>query len=82
MILTEEIIDNLPYSKEKVIDKYIAQIGKEVHLLSKEFEAKGDKDALGSARCQINKKYGKWWRDRLVRKKIFHKNAFDGMLYF
>lgn len=81
-ILSEQFIDSLPYAKERVINKYIKQIGKEVYELSKKFEANGDTNALINARCEINKRYGKFWRERLNRKKIFDKRAFSKVPYY
>lgn len=80
--ITSEFIDNLPYTKEKIVDKYIAQITKEIYKLAKEFEASGDKNPLINARCEINKKYGKYWGERLISKMIYPKNSFPRMRYF
>jgi hypothetical protein len=81
--LTEEFIDSLPNTDEKIIDKYTKQISTELYHLSKEFEAKGDKNAHTNARCEINKKYGKFWRERLNFKKIYNSsNPFGKMSYY
>ena len=70
--LCEVFIDTLQYTDEKIIDKYTKQISTELYNLSKELEAKGDTNAHVNARCEINKKYGKFWRERLNIKKIYN----------
>ena len=64
-VLCDAFIDALPNTDEKIIDKYTKQISTELYHLSKEFEANGDTNAHVNARCEINKKYGKFWRERL-----------------
>lgn len=82
-VLSEEFIDNLPLTNEKIIDKYTKQISTELYHLSKEFEANGDTNAHVNARCEINKKYGKFWRERLNLKKIYNSpNPFGKMSYY
>ena len=82
-LLCDAFIDSLPYTDEKIIDKYTKQISTELYNLSKEFEAKGDTNAHVNARCEINKKYGKFWRERLNMKKIYNSpNPFGKMSYY
>jgi hypothetical protein len=82
-VLSEEFIDNLPPTNEKIIDKYTKRISTELYHLSKEFEANGDTNAHVNARCEINKKYGKFWRERLNVKKIYNSpNPFGKMSYY
>ena len=40
-VLCDAFIDALPYTDEKIINKYTKQISKELVKLSKEFQAKG-----------------------------------------
>ena len=81
-LLCNDFINNLPNTNEKIIDKYIKQISTELYHLSKDFEAKGDTNAHVNARCEINKKYGKFWRERLNSKKIYNSpNPFGKMSY-
>ena len=78
-----EDIENLPYTDENIIDKYCKKISKELVVLSKEFEKNGEKDYHNKARCEINKKYGKFWRESLTSKKIYNSpNPFGKMSYF
>ena len=78
-----ESINNLPNTDEKIIDKYIKQISTELYHLSKDFEAKGDTNAHINARHEINKKYGKFWRERLNSKKIYNSpNPFGKISYY
>ena len=82
-MLCDAFITNLPYTNEKIIDKYTKQISTELYHLSKEFEAAGDTNAHVNARCEINKKYGKFWRERLDIKKIYNSpNPFGKMSYY
>ena len=82
-VLCDAFIDALPHTDEKIIDKYIKQISTELYHLSKEFEAKGDTNYHVNARCEINKKYGKFWRERLKMKKIYNSpNPFGKMSYY
>lgn len=82
-LLCDAFIEALPYTDEKIIDKYTKQISTELYHLSKEFEANGDKNAHVNARCEINKKYGKFWRERLNMKKIYNSpNPFGKMSYY
>ena len=78
-VLCDAFIDALPHTNEKIIDKYTKQISTELYHLSKEFEANGDTNAHVNARCEINKKYGKFWRERLNVKKIY---TFGKMSYY
>lgn len=64
--LTEEFIDNLPFTDEKIINKYIKHISKGIAIKIQN----GMLD--NTARCEANKLYGKWWRDRLTEKKIYN----------
>jgi hypothetical protein len=82
-LLCDAFIDALPHTDEKIIDKYTKQISTELYNLSKELEANGDTNAHVNARCEINKKYGKFWRERLDMKKIYNsKNPFGKMSYY
>lgn len=82
-LLCDAFIESLPYTYEKIIDKYTKQISTELYHLSKEFEANGDTNAHVNARCEINKKYGKFWRERLNMKKIYNSpNPFGKMSYY
>ena len=64
--LTEEFIDNLPYTDEKIIKQYIKHISKNIAIKIQN----GMDDS--TARCEANKLYGKWWRDRLTSKMIYN----------
>ena len=64
MILTKEDIDNLPNMDEKIIDKYLKTISKEI---ADNINIVG----LQKARQNVNLKYGKYWRERLTIKKIY-----------
>ena len=65
----------------KEIEKKQRGISKELKTLSKNLELQGLKDYHGKARCEINKKYGKGWREELEMQKTF-KNEHFGMSYF
>jgi len=69
--MDEKFIDELPYTEESIIDNYTKKISSELYNLSKQFEAAGDTNAHVNARCEINKKYGKFWRERLNIKKTY-----------
>jgi hypothetical protein len=74
--ITEEFIDNLPNTDEKIIDKYTRYISKEI---AKEALLIG----IQKARQNANKKYGKFWRERLNFKKIYtSSNPFGKMSYY
>ena len=78
-----ESINNLPNTDEKIINKYIKQISTKLYHLSKDFEAKGDTNSHINARHEINKKYGKFWRERLNSKKIYNSpNPFGKISYY
>jgi len=82
-ILSKSFIDELQYTDEKIIDRYSRQISNELRELSKELEANGDKNPHVNARCEINKKYGKFWRERLTLKKVYNStNQFGNMSYY
>ncbi len=82
-MLCDAFINELPYTNEKIINKYTKQISTELYYLSKEFETAGDTNAHVNARCEINKKYGKFWRERLDIKKIYNSpNPFGKMSYY
>lgn len=82
-LLCEIFINELPNTDEKIIDKYTKQISTELYNLLKELEAKGDRNYHINARCEINKKYGKFWRERLNMKKIYNSsNPFGKMSYY
>ena len=81
--LSKDFIDSLGYTAEKTIDKYIRSISTELKNLSKKLESEGNKTHHQDARCEINKKYGKFWRERLTEKKIYsEKNPFGKMSYY
>ena len=71
-------------------DKYQKEskrISTELYNLSKQFEKEGKKDYHNMARCEINKKYGKFWRSELDLKSIKefpqnHKERFESMSYY
>ena len=82
-LLCDAFIDALPNTDEKIINKWSKQISRELVKLSKEFQAKEEPDYHNKARCEINKKYGKFWRERLNMKKIYNcKNPFGKMSYY
>ena len=72
------------------MDKYKKEskrISNELYNLSKQFEKEGKKDFHNMARCEINKKYGKFWRSELDLKSIQefqenHKGRFENMSYY
>jgi len=74
--LSESFINELPKTNEKTIDKYIWQISNEI---SKEANVIG----IQKARQNANKKYGKFWRERLTSKKIHKgKSRIGHMSYY
>lgn len=75
-MLSKEFIDNLSYTDEKIIDKYIKSISKEI---AKNAELYCN---IQEARKQANLKYGKQWRERLTMKKIYNTNPFGKMSYY
>lgn len=52
----------------------INSISKEVYLLSTIYEAQGLPDFHNKARAEINKKYGKGWRETLKIKLHYKTN--------
>ena len=52
------------------IEKKQRRIGKELKILSEKLKLQGLKNYHIHARCEINKKYGKGWRENLEMKKI------------
>lgn len=72
------------------MDKYkkeAKRISTELYNLSKQFELDGNKNPHIDARCEINKKYGKGWRENLDLKSIQefpenHKGRFDNINYY
>ncbi len=72
------------------MDKYrkeAKRISTELYNLSKKLEENGDTNPHINARCEINKKYGKGWREDLELKSIKefpenHKGRFDNMSYY
>jgi len=58
-------IDDLPKTDEKTINKYQRFISKQIKEYSK-------KVGFQKARQDANKKYGKFWRERLEAKKIYN----------
>jgi hypothetical protein len=65
----------------KEITKKQRSISKELKNLSKELELQGVKDYHGKARCEINKKYGKGWREALEIQKTFEKGEIKMSYY-
>jgi hypothetical protein len=75
-MLCAVFIDELPKTNEKIIDKYLCQISREI---GKEAKTIG----ISKARQNANIKYGKFWRERLNAKKIYNSpNPFGKMSYF
>jgi hypothetical protein len=75
-VLCAVFIDELPNTNEKVIDKYLRTISKEI---AKEAKVLG----IQKARQNANIKYGKFWRERLTMKKIYNTpNPFGKMSYW
>ena len=72
------------------MDKYqkeAKKISTELYNISKQFESQGVKDFHNRARAEINKKYGRGWRENLDLKSIQefpqnHKGRFDKMSYY
>lgn len=72
------------------MDKYqkeAKKISTELHNLSKKLELEEVKDYHNKARSEINKKYGKGWREDLNLKSINeypenHKGRFKNMSYY
>ena len=72
------------------MDKYqkeAKRISTELYKLSKKFEAEGLKNFHNKAREEINKKYGKGWREDLDLKSLEeypenHKDRFQNMSYY
>lgn len=67
--------------------KEAKRISTELYNLSKKFESDCIKDFHNKARCEINKKYGKGWREDLDLKSIEefpqnHKGRFNNMSYY
>jgi len=75
-LLCDAFIDELPYTDERIIDKYLRTISKEIAI-----EAKIN--GISIARKNANLKYGKGWRSRLTIKKIYNSpNPFGKMSYY
>jgi len=72
------------------MDKYQKEskrISKELKNLSKQFQLEGISDYHNKARCEINKKYGKGWREALDIKSAQefpenHKDRFSNMSHY
>ena len=61
----------------------IKPILKEIKVLSNQYKLEGHTDYHNKAREEINKKYGKFWRERLNMKKIYNSpNPFGKMSYY
>lgn len=58
----------------KVILAEIKSISREVYLLSKEYEAQAMPDFHNKARAEVNKKYGKGWKETLQLKLHYKTN--------
>lgn len=76
MELNSKGIDDMPYKPEKEIDKIIKSISKELKEISNRNKSQGIKDYHGQAQAEINRKYGKFWRERLDMKKIYNESPF------
>lgn len=75
MLLCAAFIENLPNTNEKIIDKYL-------RIISREIDKEAKVIGIGKARQNANIKYGKGWRETLIMKKIYNrKNPFDKMFY-
>ena len=75
-LLCDAFIDSLHNTDEKIIDKYLRTISKEIAQDAKTL-------GLGKARQKANIKYGKFWRSRLTIKKIYNSpNPFGKMSYY
>jgi len=75
-LLSSVFIDELPYTNEKIILRYLKIISLEI---SKEAKLVG----IDKARQNANLKYGKFWRERLTIKKIYNSpNPFGKMSYW
>jgi hypothetical protein len=75
-LLCDAFIDALPNTDEKIIDKYLRTISKEIAQDAKIL-------GIGNARQNANIKYGKFWRSRLTIKKIYNSpNPFGKMSYY
>lgn len=74
-VLCAAFIDELPNTNEKIIDKYLRAISKEIGNNAKAV-------GLQKARENANIKYGKFWRERLTMKKIYsNRSSFGKMSY-
>ena len=75
-IINKEFIDNLKPTNEKIIDKYLKAISKEI---SNETKLIG----INKARQSANIKFGKFWRERLNSKKVYNSvNPFGKISYY
>lgn len=63
-------------TNQQIINKQ-RNISKELKLLSKNFKQQGFKNYHNKARCEINKKYGKFWREDLETQKTFDSDEFQ-----
>ena len=63
----------------KEITKEQKRISKELKFLSKHLKEQGVSNFHNTARQEINKKYGKGWRERLEMMKV---DEFISMSYF
>ena len=61
----------------KELEKQQKKISSELRELSKSFAKEGVKGFHDKARCEINKKYGKGWRENLEFQKSFDKGEFN-----
>lgn len=62
--LDQLFIDELPKTHHKIINEYL-------HIISSEIAKKASIFGIQKAREEANKKYGKFWRERLNNKKSF-----------
>lgn len=72
--LSNQFIEDLPHTEEKIIEQYQRQISKEISNNAKEV-------GIQESRRLANLKYGKFWRERLEFKKIFKGSPFGKMSY-
>jgi len=74
--LNARFIDELPNKNEKIIDRYLRQISREIGREAKSI-------GITKARQNANAKYGKFWRERLISKKIYNsRNIFCKISYY
>ena len=73
--LNKDFIDNLPNTSESIINEY-------QKFISNEIKTNSISMGIQKARQEANKKYGKFWRERLNVKKIYAHNSFGEMGHY